>query len=181
MYPVLVCVCVFSLSSISRQPRRGAFQGFDEGLQQERPAHGEEWRHHSGGHQDDSHQPHLSGESSPGWSFHFNIRTGPTDVLKCLSSEWKGGGPDDKCLDRTGTSARTSPDGSVSCFAIIQCICRMLSNTAFLHFCMQQWCDYRLRWDQPPRSALYGNISKPLRIPSKSIWLPDIILENKWE
>ncbi|XP_053186680.1 acetylcholine receptor subunit gamma [Scomber japonicus] len=41
-----------------------------------------------------------------------------------------------------------------------------------------QWCDYRLRWDQPPRSALYGNITSELRIPSKSIWLPDIILEN---
>uniref|UniRef100_A0A3Q3WK57 Uncharacterized protein n=1 Tax=Mola mola TaxID=94237 RepID=A0A3Q3WK57_MOLML len=41
-----------------------------------------------------------------------------------------------------------------------------------------QWCDYRLRWDLPPRSALYGNISKSLRIPSKSIWLPDVMLEN---
>lgn len=131
-----VCVCVrpFYLSSISHQPRRGAFQGFDEGLQQERPAHGEERRHHSGGHQDDSHQPHLSGESSPGWSFLFNTRgwTGPTvnaAVLKYLSSEWKGGGADDKCLDRTGKSARTSSDGSVRCLAVVQCICQMLSNT----------------------------------------------------
>ncbi|XP_056277200.1 acetylcholine receptor subunit gamma [Pseudoliparis swirei] len=41
-----------------------------------------------------------------------------------------------------------------------------------------QWCDSRLRWDQPPRSALYGNISSELRVPSKSLWLPDIILEN---
>uniref|UniRef100_A0A6Q2XC35 Cholinergic receptor, nicotinic, gamma n=1 Tax=Esox lucius TaxID=8010 RepID=A0A6Q2XC35_ESOLU len=41
-----------------------------------------------------------------------------------------------------------------------------------------QWCDYRLRWDQPPRSALYGNLTSQMRIPSKSIWLPDIILEN---
>uniref|UniRef100_A0A8C9X3L9 Cholinergic receptor, nicotinic, gamma n=1 Tax=Sander lucioperca TaxID=283035 RepID=A0A8C9X3L9_SANLU len=41
-----------------------------------------------------------------------------------------------------------------------------------------QWCDYRLRWDQPPRSALYGNITSQMRIPSKSIWLPDVILEN---
>ncbi|XP_075953454.1 acetylcholine receptor subunit gamma [Anarhichas minor] len=41
-----------------------------------------------------------------------------------------------------------------------------------------QWCDYRLRWDQPPRSALYGNITSQLRVPSKSIWLPDVILEN---
>uniref|UniRef100_A0AAQ4QUC2 Cholinergic receptor, nicotinic, gamma n=1 Tax=Gasterosteus aculeatus aculeatus TaxID=481459 RepID=A0AAQ4QUC2_GASAC len=42
-----------------------------------------------------------------------------------------------------------------------------------------QWCDYRLRWDRPPRSALYGSITSQLRLPSKSIWLPDIILENK--
>uniref|UniRef100_A0AAX7V423 Cholinergic receptor, nicotinic, gamma n=1 Tax=Astatotilapia calliptera TaxID=8154 RepID=A0AAX7V423_ASTCA len=41
-----------------------------------------------------------------------------------------------------------------------------------------QWCDYRLRWDQSPRSALYGNITSSLRVPSKSIWLPDIVLEN---
>ncbi|XP_013877200.1 acetylcholine receptor subunit gamma isoform X2 [Austrofundulus limnaeus] len=41
-----------------------------------------------------------------------------------------------------------------------------------------EWCDYRLRWDQPPRSALYGNITSKLRVPSKKIWLPDIILEN---
>ncbi|XP_041848635.1 acetylcholine receptor subunit gamma [Melanotaenia boesemani] len=41
-----------------------------------------------------------------------------------------------------------------------------------------KWCDYRLRWDQPPRSTLYGNITSELRVPSKSIWLPDVILEN---
>ncbi|XP_038125517.1 acetylcholine receptor subunit gamma isoform X1 [Cyprinodon tularosa] len=40
------------------------------------------------------------------------------------------------------------------------------------------WCDYRLRWDKPPRSALYGNITSQLRVPSRNIWLPDIILEN---
>ncbi|XP_051943180.1 acetylcholine receptor subunit gamma [Hippocampus zosterae] len=41
-----------------------------------------------------------------------------------------------------------------------------------------QWCDYRLRWDQPPRSTLYKNITSQLRLPSKKIWLPDVILEN---
>uniref|UniRef100_A0A674AG04 Cholinergic receptor, nicotinic, gamma n=1 Tax=Salmo trutta TaxID=8032 RepID=A0A674AG04_SALTR len=41
-----------------------------------------------------------------------------------------------------------------------------------------KWCDYRLSWDQPPRSILYGNLTSQMRIPSKSIWLPDIILEN---
>ncbi|XP_034039057.1 acetylcholine receptor subunit gamma [Thalassophryne amazonica] len=41
-----------------------------------------------------------------------------------------------------------------------------------------RWCDYRLRWDRPPRSTIYGNITSQLRIPSKSVWLPDIGLEN---
>ncbi|XP_061587085.1 acetylcholine receptor subunit gamma [Cololabis saira] len=41
-----------------------------------------------------------------------------------------------------------------------------------------QWCDYRLRWDQPPRSHLYGSITSELRVPSRSIWLPDVVLEN---
>lgn len=47
-------------------------------------------------------------------------------------------------------------------------------------FSVQQWCDYRLRWDQAPRSALYSDITHELRVPSKRIWLPDIILENKY-
>ncbi|XP_068605011.1 acetylcholine receptor subunit gamma [Brachionichthys hirsutus] len=41
-----------------------------------------------------------------------------------------------------------------------------------------QWCDYRLRWDRPPRAARYGDITSQLRVPSRSIWLPDIVLEN---
>ncbi|XP_068196327.1 acetylcholine receptor subunit gamma [Antennarius striatus] len=41
-----------------------------------------------------------------------------------------------------------------------------------------EWCDYRLSWDQPPRAARYGNITSQLRVPSKSIWLPDVVLEN---
>ena len=57
---------------------------------------------------------------------------------------------------------------------------KTVKSQTFSNFCLQQWCDYRLRWDQPPRSALYGNITSELRIPSKSIWLPDVILENKW-
>ncbi|KAG9343148.1 hypothetical protein JZ751_014121 [Albula glossodonta] len=40
-----------------------------------------------------------------------------------------------------------------------------------------QWCDYRLRYDHLP---LYENVTC-LRIPSKSIWLPDIILENNMD
>uniref|UniRef100_A0A672F6P7 Acetylcholine receptor subunit gamma-like n=1 Tax=Salarias fasciatus TaxID=181472 RepID=A0A672F6P7_SALFA len=41
-----------------------------------------------------------------------------------------------------------------------------------------QWCDYRLRWDEPPRSALYGHITTDLQVPSESIWLPGLGLVN---
>ncbi|KAL4635957.1 acetylcholine receptor subunit gamma [Arapaima gigas] len=37
-----------------------------------------------------------------------------------------------------------------------------------------QWCDYRLKWAHMP---MYKNITY-LHVPSKSIWLPDIVLEN---
>ncbi|XP_058890204.1 acetylcholine receptor subunit gamma [Acipenser ruthenus] len=36
-----------------------------------------------------------------------------------------------------------------------------------------QWCDYRLKWN----SSQHEDIEL-LRVPSKSIWLPDIVLEN---
>lgn len=58
-------------------------------------------------------------------------------------------------------------------------LCRFALMSKREYFRVQQWCDYRLRWDRPPRSALYGSITSQLRLPSKSIWLPDIILENK--
>ncbi|XP_066508145.1 acetylcholine receptor subunit gamma-like [Hoplias malabaricus] len=40
-----------------------------------------------------------------------------------------------------------------------------------------QWYDYRLRWTDRSGFEAYENITRT-RIPSKSIWLPDIILEN---
>ncbi|XP_061099414.1 acetylcholine receptor subunit gamma [Conger conger] len=40
-----------------------------------------------------------------------------------------------------------------------------------------QWYDYRLKWDHMP---VYENVTL-LRIPSKYIWLPDIILENNMD
>lgn len=39
---------------------------------------------------------------------------------------------------------------------------------------LQHWVDYRLSWDP----AKYEGIDK-LRIPSRHIWLPDIVLYNK--
>ncbi|XP_035384280.1 acetylcholine receptor subunit gamma isoform X2 [Electrophorus electricus] len=40
-----------------------------------------------------------------------------------------------------------------------------------------QWYDYRLRWANRSGFEVYENITRT-RIPSKTIWLPDIILEN---
>ncbi|KAL7851320.1 hypothetical protein AOLI_G00216760 [Acnodon oligacanthus] len=40
-----------------------------------------------------------------------------------------------------------------------------------------QWYDYRLSWANRLGFEAYENITRT-RIPSKSIWLPDIILEN---
>lgn len=39
---------------------------------------------------------------------------------------------------------------------------------------LQQWCDYRLRWDPQDYNGL-----GVLRVPSTMVWLPDVVLENK--
>lgn len=71
-------LCCSSRSfSLSRQPRRGAFQGFNEGLQQECSSHRKERWHHSGGHQDDAHQPHLPGKRNTIKWFDFNMTGNP--------------------------------------------------------------------------------------------------------
>uniref|UniRef100_A0A8C8A0R2 Cholinergic receptor, nicotinic, beta 5a n=1 Tax=Oryzias sinensis TaxID=183150 RepID=A0A8C8A0R2_9TELE len=44
---------------------------------------------------------------------------------------------------------------------------------AFGAFYLQEWNDYRLRWDPDKYEGI-----KKLRIPSKLIWLPDIVLYN---
>lgn len=45
-----------------------------------------------------------------------------------------------------------------------------------LCFCVdQEWIDYKLRWD-PEK---YGGI-KSIRVPSENIWLPDIVLYEKY-
>uniref|UniRef100_A0A8C6KKZ7 Cholinergic receptor, nicotinic, beta 5a n=1 Tax=Nothobranchius furzeri TaxID=105023 RepID=A0A8C6KKZ7_NOTFU len=64
---------------------------------------------------------------------------------------------------------------------LFQVLCFPLSSSAYVRNpitepserCLQEWNDYRLRWDP----AKYGGIKK-LRIPSKLIWLPDIVLYN---
>uniref|UniRef100_A0A8C9VFQ0 Cholinergic receptor, nicotinic, gamma n=1 Tax=Scleropages formosus TaxID=113540 RepID=A0A8C9VFQ0_SCLFO len=50
----------------------------------------------------------------------------------------------------------------------------LISLVRRVFLCSVQWCDYRLKWDHMPA---YENITC-LRVPSKSIWLPDIVLEN---
>ncbi|XP_027405783.1 neuronal acetylcholine receptor subunit alpha-2 isoform X2 [Bos indicus x Bos taurus] len=39
----------------------------------------------------------------------------------------------------------------------------------------QEWSDYKLRWNPVD----FGNITS-LRVPSEMIWIPDIVLYNKW-
>uniref|UniRef100_A0A8C0VDA1 Cholinergic receptor nicotinic alpha 2 subunit n=1 Tax=Cyanistes caeruleus TaxID=156563 RepID=A0A8C0VDA1_CYACU len=40
----------------------------------------------------------------------------------------------------------------------------------------QEWSDYKLRWDP----AEYDNVTS-IRVPSEMIWIPDIVLYNKWD
>lgn len=68
--------------SFSRQPRRGAFQGFNEGLQQECASHRKERWYHSGRHQVDAHQPHLSGKWNIVRWVNFNMKR-TTDSCHC--------------------------------------------------------------------------------------------------
>jgi len=42
--------------------------------------------------------------------------------------------------------------------------------------CAQEWIDQRLKWD--PKD--YNNLAT-MRIPCQRIWLPDIVLYNRWE
>jgi len=49
---------------------------------------------------------------------------------------------------------------------------KKLNCTCFL----QKWFDYKLQWD--PQE--YGGVEM-LYVPSENIWLPDIVLYNKYE
>lgn len=51
----------------------------------------------------------------------------------------------------------------------------MSDTNTFLHFLKQEWTDYRLSWT--PKN--YDGI-EVLRVPSAKVWLPDIVLINKW-
>lgn len=42
-------------------------------------------------------------------------------------------------------------------------------------FCFQEWNDYKLKWNPDD----YGGVDT-LHVPSEHIWLPDIVLYNKW-
>lgn len=43
-----------------------------------------------------------------------------------------------------------------------------------LHASLQEWSDYKLRWDP----AEFDNVTS-IRVPSEMIWIPDIVLYNK--
>ena len=47
-------------------------------------------------------------------------------------------------------------------------------SMAILVDCIQEWFDYKLKWDPEE----YGGV-KTLHVPSENIWLPDIVLYNK--
>lgn len=44
----------------------------------------------------------------------------------------------------------------------------------FVYLAVQEWTDYKLRWNPDD----YGGITS-IRVPSESIWLPDIVLYEK--
>ena len=50
----------------------------------------------------------------------------------------------------------------------------MLSQKYFLPFFIQEWKDYKFKWDP----SEYGGVTE-IYVPSEHIWLPDIILYNK--
>lgn len=50
-----------------------------------------------------------------------------------------------------------------------------LRLTAFHFAWAQEWQDYKLKWDP----SEYGGVQE-LYVPSEHIWLPDIVLYNKW-
>lgn len=102
-------LCTFYCVAYSRcsQPWRRTFQRFDERLQQRCAADEEEWKHHSGLRQDDTHQPHLSGDQcSVWWILIFSLISVIALVFELILFfafiEWKRRGPDDQCLDRNG-------------------------------------------------------------------------------
>ena len=45
----------------------------------------------------------------------------------------------------------------------------------YMFFFTQEWLDYKLKWNP----ADYGNV-RHLHVPSQHIWLPDIVLYNKY-
>lgn len=51
-------------------------------------------------------------------------------------------------------------------------VCLFLSLSHTCH--LQQWSDYRLSWNK----SEYYDIAI-IRVPCKTVWLPDIVLENK--
>lgn len=56
----------------------------------------------------------------------------------------------------------------------MQASCRQFADL-FLKCHLQQWTDYRLAWNT---SDYYG--IDTIRVPCNTVWLPDIVLENKW-
>uniref|UniRef100_A0A667WHY6 Cholinergic receptor, nicotinic, beta 5a n=1 Tax=Myripristis murdjan TaxID=586833 RepID=A0A667WHY6_9TELE len=61
----------------------------------------------------------------------------------------------------------------VSLSQLISVVIWMSVGNIIISLSLQEWNDYRLRWDPDKYEGI-----KKLRIPSKHIWLPDIVLYN---
>lgn len=53
-------------------------------------------------------------------------------------------------------------------------LCVIKYSELFNFFLCKEWLDYKLRWNPEH----YGGVTS-IRVPSESIWLPDIVLYDK--
>lgn len=87
-------------------------------------------------------------------------------VFDVFISEWEGADYDHKLLAHPGMICGTCVVGLHLRYEVLFVMCAWF---------MQVWHDYRLMWDPEE----YEGIRK-VRLPSQHIWLPDIVLYNKW-
>lgn len=87
-------------------------------------------------------------------------------------SEREGADNDHQLLAHTGLCRHKYFSCPIKGFSLTRLYSRDFSTHPFL---LQVWNDYRLMWDP----AQYEGIKK-IRLPSQHIWLPDIVLYNKY-
>lgn len=100
----------------------------------------------------------------------FRLKLSANDYfLYCPTTESQRPDPDDERLARARKyqSSWTLPQ------ALIQLL--MIIPSLFVHHHRQEWQDYKFIWDP----SEYGGVTE-LYVPSEHIWLPDIVLYNKY-